>query len=193
MSDRLLAAVFFIAKKEEQFTIEELLDFAQAKDVYTSPPSEFKPWNSVHCEWAGLIDCWAYLHELPYHQLLIIYFRQSGLLRLLPPEDSLVPLEDDPTMQIALTFKVACETLLPEVAFIPTHLYDSELKWILDREWMVLAMDATALADERFGLLYLNEEISLNWIHHPLRDDRDSLSINNGLLVFASRGSLRWF
>jgi hypothetical protein len=115
------------------------------------------------------------------------------LLRLLPPEDSLIPLEEDPTMQIALTFKVACETLLPEVAFIPTHVYDSELKWILDREWMVLAMDATTLASERFGLLYLNEEISSMWVHEPLLDGRDSLPINNGLLIFAGRGRLRWF
>ncbi|MCP2728754.1 hypothetical protein [Limnofasciculus baicalensis] len=104
-----------------------------------------------------------------------------------------LPITSDPTLPIALVFKQACENLLPEAAFIATHIYDSELDWILDREWMILAKDATALADERFGLLYLNEEISQYWIHHPQRDERDNLPVASGKLVFAGRDDLRWF
>ncbi len=154
----------------------------------------------MHCQWAGLIDCLAFLHERSYHQLLIIRFSQSQFLSLLPPEADLPPGEDhfvglevDPSLSVALTFKQACEALLPEVAFIATHIYDCEYNWVLEREWMVLAKDATALADEGFGLLYLNEEISQNWMNHPQRDDRDSLPVASGRLVFAGRGVMRWF
>jgi hypothetical protein len=58
---------------------------------------------------------------------------------------------------------------------------------------MVLAKEANGLADEHFGLLYLNEEVSKYWTPHPSRDDRDSLPISSGKLVFAGRGSSRWW
>ncbi|MBF2064588.1 MAG: hypothetical protein IGS39_09245 [Calothrix sp. C42_A2020_038] len=58
---------------------------------------------------------------------------------------------------------------------------------------MVLAKEANGLADGRFGLLYLNKEISQYWTHNPLRDDRDSILISSGKLVFAGKGSSRWF
>lgn len=204
MSDRRLAAAFFILKEQEELpleTLENLLCKAQATNIFTEPSTASQPWNTVYCKWAGLTHCTGYIHELSYHWLLYITFSHSQFLRLLPPEvdeihpleDCFVPLEADPTLPIAVTFKHACEALKPEVALIATHVYDGELNWILDREWMVLAKDATALADQHFGLLYLNEDISHNWLHHPLRDDRDSLPVASGQIVFAGRGCWRWF
>jgi hypothetical protein len=187
-----LAAAFFIPRQGDDLPIEKLLEMAGASNISIFSATLSDGSGLVDCRWAGM-SCQSYLDELPYHQLLEIYFWQSDFLELLSEEDDPIALDADEALPLAQAFKHSCEALSPEVAFLVTHLDQAQRDFILSREWMVLAKEANGLADERFGLLFLNEEVSKYWISHPLRDDRDSLPISSGKLVFAGRGSSRWF
>lgn len=187
-----LAAVFFIPLQGEEMPIKNLLEIAGATDISIVPSTLSDRSELVDCRWAGM-SCKVYLDELPYHQLLEIYFWQLDFLALLPENNASVPLNKDRAFPIAQAFKRACEDLAPEVAFLVTHMDQAQRDFILSREWMILAKEANGLADEHFGLLYLNEEVSKYWTPHPSRDDRDSLPISSGKLVFAGRGSSRWW
>jgi hypothetical protein len=188
---KLLAALFFIPRQSEKLSIKPLLQTAAATDISLISVIPSDRSGLVDCTWAGMA-CKAYLDQLSYHHLLQIYFWQSQFLELLP-EEEVVPLNQDPSFSLAQAFKSACEALDPDVAFIATHLDQAQRDFILEQEWIVLAQEANRLADTRFGLLYLNGEVSQYWTSHPLRDDRDSLPISSGKLVFANRGASRWF
>jgi hypothetical protein len=192
MSERRLAAVFFISRSQPLIPFELLLERAKATGIVLRKERSISINDSAICQWAGLIDCQACLHERPHYRILEIKFWQSQFLELRRSGIHSISLEVDPALEVATTFKHACENLLPEVAFIVTHTYEAESEWILKKEQLVLEMNATALADERFGLLYLNEQIGQLWIDNPLRDNRDNLPIDHGRLVFAGRGNSRW-
>ena len=76
VSDRLLAAAFFIPKENQQQnqSIEVLLQNAGATNIN-------RPLNRViDCQWAGMA-CQAYTEdELPSYQLLVIQFMQGTFL-----------------------------------------------------------------------------------------------------------------
>lgn len=190
-------AVFFIPRKEDDTnaSILELLNLAGAIQVDTRPVAPSDTSGLVLCTWAGM-TCRAYLANLEEYQVLHMFFFRSILLDLLgdPPEHPEdFPLEKDGALQIALAFQDACVALSPEVGFIAVRRNQGDPDWTLERAWMVLAKDANALADEHFGLLYLNQEISTYWSSNPALDDRDSLPVPSGRLVFAGRGWRRWF
>ena len=187
-----LAAVFFIPRQGGEMQSKKLLEIAGATNISIVPATLSDRSGLVNCQWAGMA-CKAYLDELSYHHLLEIYFWQSDFLELLSEKEEPIPLDADEALPLAQAFKHSCEALSSEVAFLLTHLDQAKHDFILSREWMVLAKEANGLADERFGLLYLNEEVSEYWTSHSLRDDRDSLPISKGKLVFAGRGSSRWF
>ena len=181
-----LAAAFFLPRGERDLTLEELLRAAGVTPSAAGRPTpDYDPSGLIDCLWAGL-TCRAGVFNLEYHQLFVIYFWQSSFLEMLGgPSDA---------DSLVAAFRDACEALAPEVAFIVTHLDQADIDWILDREAAVLSKDANLLAGERVGLLYLNEEVSSYWTPNPVRDDRDSVPVASGRMVFAGRGDFsRWF
>ncbi|MBD2504563.1 hypothetical protein [Anabaena azotica] len=157
----------------------------------------------IYGEWDAFEDAWARLDRLEYHNCLQIYFSMNHFLDLIPelPDDQNLLLEEDPLLPLAYTFRDACEKLPAEVAFVDTHAHygdeswenkQGNRDWIINHYWMLLESNVNALADERFGLLYLNEYMNQLWDSNSLRDDRDIIPLSQGRLAFAGRGVARW-
>jgi hypothetical protein len=187
-----LAVAFFVPRQGDDPSPRELLRRAGATDIATAPTTSSDPSGLIDCSWAGLA-CKGFLDTLPDHLLLVIFFWRSSFLEMLPEVDEPTPVEDNGAPPLVRTFAQACEDLSPEVAFIVTRLDQADPDRLRSYEWMVLARLADVLADERFGVLYLNDEVSQYWTPHPVRDDRDSWPVQRGRMVFAGRGSYRWF
>ena len=190
VSDRLLAAAFFISKENQPQNqpIEVLLEKVGASKI--NPPSE-NDW-AWYCNWAGM-NCDAVIHnELSSHQLLIIYFSQSRFLDGIPDENSDLPLEKDGNLHIAIAFRDACETLKPEVAYIATHTYDAELDSIMKNADKIESYNANEIADDA-GLLYLRGIIADCLTDPPPEYAPDTMPVSEGVLVFGGRGSKRWW
>ena len=190
-NDKDLAAVFFIPREDSrERDIKTLLTEAKATDI--KQPLEIDDrWD---CQWAGMA-CEAYLdNEIPSHQLLVIFFLQSVFLgrgKYSEQEDNL-PLEKDGNLKLALTFRDACETLQPEVAYIATHLDRAEFDIIMKVVHKIEVYDANYIAGEG-GLVYLRGIIGDCLTDPPLEYAPDTMPINEGVLVFGGRRSKRWW
>lgn len=158
----------------------------------------------IYGEWGEFENVWARVDKLQYHSCLQIYFSRNRFLDLCPDEadDENLSLEKDSRLPLAHTFRKACEQLQAEVAFFDTSAHygdrawenkQGNRDWIIDRYWMLLESDINALADEQFGLLYLNGYTNQLWDSDPLSEGRDTIPVSKGCLVFAVQGAGRWF
>jgi hypothetical protein len=102
------------------------------------------------------------------------------------PEE--LPLERDPRLPLARAIRDGASRARADVAVLATHGAPPDD----DRYWMILAGDATALALERFGLLYLDDRLVADWSPEPHVLDRDELPGGPGRTWFAGRGAGRW-
>ncbi len=174
----MLPAVFWLSQDQASLTTEQLLLSLQATQIRPDPRRE----GRYRCRW-GNLHCETWRETLNAHQVFFLYFLEGEFIDLLLKDNG---------ESLAQTFRQSCLALYPEVAYIITRPYQAAPEWSLGLEIPILAADANRLADERFGLLYLNEAIAQNWTGHKIRDDRDSLPAPGGKLVFAARGEERW-
>lgn len=191
--DKYAVTVFFVPVRGDRMTLTQLLELAGATEIETNPLTPSDPSGLAVCTWAGM-TCRAYTFERSHHQILHIFFFRSSLLERLGPEPescAAVPLEKDGALDLALSFTQACLALSPDVAFVAVRRGQGDPDWSLAFESAVLAWDADALVAERFGLLYLNEEI-YPYATVSLKT-RDQLPVGNGCLLFAGCGWDRWF
>ena len=183
------AAIFFIPKenKEQNQPIEVLLEKAGATNINRPAPDRL-----IDCYWAEM-SCKAYTEdELESHQLLVIKFFDSFFYKGQPiSSEKEIPLEEDGNLKLALTFRDACETLSPEVAYIVTHLQYAEFDWILKTMEKIEAYDPDDISDEA-ALVYFRG-ILADWLTYPrpLRP-QESLPVKEGLLLFHGTGTFRW-
>jgi len=202
--------LFFIDSESNDCSLEQLVRLAGMKNLqYLSEDEKLglgihdPSIEVIYGEWAAFGDAWARLDRLEYHSCLQIYFSMNHFLDLIPelPDDQNLPLEEDPLLPLAYTFRDACEKLPAEVAFVDTHAHygdeswenkQGNRDWIINHYWMLLESNVNALADERFGLLYLNEYMNQLWDSNSLRGDRDIIPLSQGRLAFAGRGAARW-
>ncbi|MBD2202615.1 hypothetical protein H6G33_12205 [Calothrix sp. FACHB-1219] len=205
-----LATAFFIEHGSNDFSLEKLLTLARMESLqYLSKAEKLglgindPNQEVIYGVWNAFGDAWARLDRLEYHNCLQIYFSQDHFLDLIPnlPDNQNLPLEEDPLLPLAYTFRDACEKIPAEVAFVDTHAHygdeawenkQGNKDWIINYYLMLLELNVNALADERFGLLYLNYYMNQLWDSNTLRDDRDMIPISEGRLVFAGRGTARW-
>jgi hypothetical protein len=142
MSDKWLAATFYLPRGDQQANLYHLVREAGAVELPRSSPHSRR--GGVDARWAG-ISGWANLHGLAEHDVLAIYFRESYYLALLDVEPDRHP--------IAEAFRHACLALRPRVAFVVTHLHQAELKHLLSYEWPAIDGDADVFLREHLGLL----------------------------------------
>ena len=139
------------------------------------------------------MDGQAYLsYNFKSYLLLIIYFSQSDFLargKYSEQEDNL-PLEKDGNLELALSFKDACETLQPEVAYIATHTYDAEFESIVKNIERIESYNAIEIAEEA-GLLYMRGIIADCLVAPPPEDTPDTIPVKEGVLIFGGQGSDR--
>ncbi len=176
--DKKLAVLFFYSKEKQI----KPLDIWNACGV---KPSTNKS-NSTPALW-GELSCDFHFFETFDHYILFVQLWQSEFLeKLITMENNN---EDIKQMPLIQAFMRSIKITIPEVAYIATHLHQSSIDYALNLEWAILSMNADYLSDERFGLLYLNEDIGKYWTPNPLRDDRaEIIQESNQKLVFAGYG-----
>ncbi len=206
-----LVAAFFLERESNNCSLQQLVTIAGMKNQQNLSEDEKlglgihdPTLEVIYGEWGAFGDAWARLDRLEYHNCLQIYFSMNHFLDLCPEntDDEDLPLEQDPLLPLAKTFCNACERLQAEVAFLDTHAHYGDETWENkqgNRDWvinyysMLLESNINELADEQFGLLYLNEYMNKLWDSNSARDDRDMISLSHGRLAFAGLGSTRWF
>jgi len=102
-----------------------------------------------------------------------------------------LPLEDDPALPFAIAFRDGAARVGADVAILATNSPAPDS--ILERYWMIQTGDATSLAAEYFGLLYLDDSLVLDWSPPDHLLDRDELPGGPGRTLFAQRGRQRWY
>ena len=141
------------------------------------------------------MPCQAYSYnELISHQLFVIEFMQSVFLGRgkYSEQENNLPIEKDGNLHLAIAFRDACETLLPEVAYIATHTYYAELEWVLKNVQRIESYNAIEIAQEA-GLLYMRGIIADCLVDPPPEDAPDTMPVKEGVLMFNGQGSDRWW
>jgi hypothetical protein len=208
MSAKRLCAAFYISVREGEPAIADLTSLEKIareagvvdlEDVSAAERERYGT-GAMTGHWDGIPDQVVVdLERLSEHLLFEICFFRSSFLSLLSDDTTDRPVEEDPAVVLAYAFRDACQRLRPDVAFLVTRPPQADLperdlrEFVREQEYRVLSLDADLLSAEDFGLLYLDEKIARHWTPHPSRDDRDSLPVAGGKLVFRSRGWGRWF
>jgi hypothetical protein len=177
-----LAAAFYLSLDTTRRGFPYLLAGASAIQSGSGDTSD--------CRWAGL-NCEARLIHSAFYGILVISFWQSDFLRLL--DSNAHTTDPDATSSIAEAFRKACETLHPAFAFIATHLDQATEQWMVGLESSVLNHEANRLATQGLGMIYFDSEMDDHWTPHPTQEDRDSIPVTQGRLMFAGKGPLHWF
>lgn len=132
------------------------------------------------------------VEPLSDHLCVQLYFLKAEWIAALAdaPEQE-PPLERDPLLPFAHAIRDAAVRVDAEAAILDTH--ELTLEKIVDRYWMVLARDATALAMEWFGFTYMDDDMVADWDPGPALLDRDELPGGPGRTLFGGRRGARWF
>ncbi len=202
---RTIAAAFFVARSASANSLSELAGRAGVTSTRPLSDTERRALGRgeagrevLYGTWGAFGACWCIVDALERHECLQIYTSMNAYLDALPSSG-----EDG--MQQAIepfvaTFRDACLALDPEVAFLDTraHYGDEEWDnklgsrtWILSQYPTVLGREVNTLADERFPLLYIDDDLKQRWVSDESRDDRDMVEVARGFMVFARSGPYR--
>ena len=152
--------------------------------------------------WGAFGDTWAIVDELDQLQLRCFQLYSSSNQYLDAIRDDRPPhgvLEAEQLKYIR-TFRDACLSLEPRVAFLDTRSHYEHEPWlnkqgtrdlVLAMAPLVAAFDTDALARQRFSLLYLDAAMADRWEPDPVDTDRDMVVMPTGRLLFASSGPTR--
>jgi hypothetical protein len=192
MINKPLRVLFFITREGPDRDLEEYAAAAGVERLSPLPTYEESP---LAGSWAGLGYVEVSSIVLSHHVCLVLTgsLRVFRELRAAHRSDAPVPLEEDGALPVARAFADACARLRPEVAMLFAHPELGTRQWVEDNYWMVLGMDANAMADLRAGMLYLSSRVADGWASAPWRDRRDSYPVDDGRIDFAGEGRARWF
>jgi hypothetical protein len=182
MSGRALCAYFFIPLAKRPATDDEL--FAR---LGKQPDGQFGPMTILDRKVTALSD----------HVCVQLYFLAAELEKLrYEVRDETLSLERDAGLPFAYAIRDGAAAAGAEVALLETHIpevnHTVDLERVLERYWMILLGDATGLAIQWFGLLYLSDEVVAGWQPEPGVLDRDELAGGPGRTLFGGRGWTRW-
>lgn len=178
MGGELIGAFFFIRLDRRPPTDEELFDRLGCDRV----TSGFGPLTVADSR----------VDVLSNHVCAQLYFLEASLRNLrLEGRTADESLDRDPALPFAIEFRDGAARADADVAILATH--DPSLESILELYGAVQIADATSLAAERFGLLYLDDSQILAWSPPEHLLDRDKLPGGPGLTLFAGRGRSRWY
>ena len=146
--------------------------------------------------WGAFQETWAIVDDVDQIRCLQLYSPATRYLdaaRL-----SRKGKGDEPLLAYAHTFRDACFSLNPRVAFLDTQPHYEDEMWdnkqgsrtfVLKQVPLVAACDVDALAGRFFTLLYLNTEMAALLTAESPSYERDIVEMPTGLLIFAGRGS----
>jgi hypothetical protein len=161
------------------------------------PPSDDELFRALGCDLASssfgtLTFAERRIEVLSDHVCAALWFLKAeyiGRLAETPGDD--VPLERDPLLPFATALRDGAVRLAAEAAYLDTR--QPQLEAMLDRYWMVIGRDATALAAEWYSLLYMDDGVAEGWAPGTMLLNRDELPGGPGRTLFAGRGGNRWF
>jgi hypothetical protein len=208
MQFRTIVSAFYLDKATTIPNLATLVRSAGMSDVRPFRDNDrialgfFEPEREIlGGKWGVFQETWAVLDLVEGLVCLQLYSPYTRFLDARLNEREHGPEANAPTsMTYVKTFGDACVSLKPIAAFLDTraHYEDKQWKdqegnrdWVLAQAKLVANADVNALADERFGVLYLSESLMLQWRPDPIRDDRDMVELPTGRLIFAGRGSAR--
>jgi hypothetical protein len=143
--------------------------------------------------WDSITSVFGRVSRLSFHHCLELYGSLLSFHELRQRSGDNEELERDGALPVALAFRDACERLEPEAACLEVHVGRTNLEWILEEIYPeVLGWSANALGGAHLSLLYMGERMAGHWQPNEYLADRDSLPVENGLLLFARRGAKRW-
>lgn len=147
--------------------------------------------------WGAFGDTWTIVDEVDGYSCLQCYSSMNDYFDARVRAEDLQGSDQDVLLSYVATFRDACLGLRPEVAFLDTRAHYGDRRWEDkqgNRDWVlgfaqfVTTADVNALADERFNLLYVSDDLFTFWTHNPMRDDRDFVEVPSGRLAFARSG-----
>ncbi len=203
-------AAFFVGRESKNWSLGQLVTLLLMKNQQTLGHDEklglgiHDPTiEAVYGEWGPFGDAWTRLDKLERHYCLQVYFSMNHFLDLLPENSDYedLPLSQDPLLPLVETFGNACERIKAEVAFLDTNShYGNETwenkqgnrDWVISHYSMIEESNINGLANEAFGLLYLNKYMDELWDSKSAHNDRDIIPLSQGCLTFAGLGSTRW-
>jgi hypothetical protein len=148
--------------------------------------------------WANFQETWATSDDVDDVRCLQLYSPAGRYLHAVRAAQERGYPKDSALSGYTGTFREACLALKPKAAFLDTHAHYEDEAWdnkqgsrdfVLKHAPLIASDDATALANELFSLLYLDNDMFAHWTPVPPWDDRDILELSTGRLLFASRGS----
>ena len=181
-----LAAAFYLPRSRGPANLGRLVSDAGVQDVQAGGDAWPDTSGAVHGTWAGMrVRGW--VERLDEHDCLVLWFSRTAAHPALDHAGS------EPDRQLSETFVKAARTLGAVTAFVAVHPDQAELRSLRDAEWMVTSRAADALADQRYGLLWLAPSVAAWWTPHPLRDDREEIPVGEARAVFAGTGHQHWY
>jgi hypothetical protein len=150
--------------------------------------------------WGAFQSTWVIVDEVDGLRCLQLYSSYTRYLDAVGASRDGGGRDDDPLFGYVQTFRDACLSLSPRVAFLDTQAHDEDDDWenrqgsrafVLAQAPLVAAFDADALARRFFSLLYLNSEMSARWTPDPPWYDREMVILPEGRLIFAGSGATR--
>jgi len=191
MGKRAVAAFYVPLDRGEQ-TVEHLSKAAGVTDYCIVPDAEGDP--RFLGRFAGLY-CEIMLTRGEHHWMLEIEMFRQDVWALQGRDEGgpdIVPLDKDPALKLALTFRDACLALQPRTAFLSTNLAHNH-EWVLRGEKYILAEDSLDFYGSGYALTYLDQDMMCAlpgfWIPNP---DREEMDVGAAMLIFHGRDKNRW-
>ena len=187
------AGAFFFLPRPESRSLVDLASLAGMDDPFHERLAEESGAEVALGWWAGFSSV-ARLHEYPDYVALEIFFSLMSFIRLYDGigRSADLPLDRDPALPVAHTFRDACLRLGAEIGLFTIHPMYAATEWLENEVYpKVRIWDAYALSMDA-GLLYANDDVKYNLYAFPDIDARDHLPVERGMLVFGGRGRRRW-
>jgi len=185
-------AAFYVPLERGEQHLEPLAKAAGVTDYRATTDVEGDP--RFLGQFAGLF-CEIELTRGEQHWLLEIEMFQQDVRALQGQYEGrpdIIPLDKDPALGLALTFRDACLALKPRVAFLSTN-WGHDHEWVVGREQHILAKDSLHFYGTRYALTYLDWQmmgrIPYFWEPDP---DREEMDVGAAMLIFRGRGKNRW-
>ena len=182
MSGRSICAYFFIPLDKRPATDDELFI-----KLGKQPDGHFGPMTILDRNVTVLSD----------HVCVQLYFLTAELNNIrFAVEDKELSLERDAGLPFAYAIRDGAVATGADVVILDIHIpeidHAADLEKVLDRYWMLILGDATGLAIQWFGLLYLSDEIVKGWEPESGVLDRDEFPGGPGRTLFGGHGWTRW-
>lgn len=207
MQFRTIVAAFLLDRSQASTSLRDRAIAAGMTDILPLEPDNRKALGFhepgreiVGGTWGAFGMAWAIVDDIKEWECVQIYTSMDSYFDALVAVKAVGSMDDDPTLPFIETFRDACLRLYPSAAFLDTRSHYGDPRWEDkqgNRDWVcaqarrAAAYDISALADEHYSIMYLDEVLSRQWDSNSPSDERDCVALPRGRLMFAGTGATR--